>query len=275
MNERALTFGSHGGLVGVLTEPASSAAPEGSRRAVVFSNVGMHHHMGPHRMYVGLARAIADRGLYALRFDLSGMGDSEQRPGGQSGTQRDVVDLREAMDMLQDRFGVSEFILLGLCSGTDSTHAASVADARVIGAVFLDGYTYSTPGYRMRRLLVRPLQLSRWARWLKRRSRALLQPPGQGSPTDAAVYSREYPSQEQFVSDVRVMTARSTRLLYIFTGTVDYRYNHTKQLFEILGDAAPGDLVSTNYFRHVDHLFSTDGARRLLNERVVQWINGL
>lgn len=271
MSERACTFGSTGGLVGIASEP--DAPRPGKRRAVLFSNVGMHHHIGPHRMYVGLARAIAAQGYWALRFDLSGMGDSEQRPGGQAGPQRDVLDIKEAMQHMEERFGIEEFVLLGLCSGTDSTHTASLADDRVVGAVFLDGYTYPTTAYHMRRWFVRPLQLARWTRWLKRRLRRLLNPASPASPNDAAVYSREYPSQGQFVADVRALTMRSVRLLYIFTGTVDYRYNHEGQLFEILGDAAPKHLVSTDYFRHVDHLFSTDAARALLNQRVSDWLS--
>jgi hypothetical protein len=75
VREESLYFGEGGRLFGVLTEPGAGS----TRRAwpaVVFLNVGANHRVGPHRMYITLARELAARGYLGLRFDLAGLGDS-------------------------------------------------------------------------------------------------------------------------------------------------------------------------------------------------------
>ncbi|MDZ7630724.1 MAG: hypothetical protein U5K74_05020 [Gemmatimonadaceae bacterium] len=167
MKETAVTFGAHGGLVGVITEP--TAGKDNVRRAVIVSNIGMHHRVGPYRIWVELARTLAASGITVLRFDLSGMGDSAQRSDAATPADRADRDLDDAMALLTERLGITEFILIGLCSGVDSTHSTAVRSAQVIGAAFIDGYSYPTTGYYVRHYLVRPLQLGRWISYVKRR----------------------------------------------------------------------------------------------------------
>ncbi|MFP2897131.1 hypothetical protein [Corallococcus sp. 4LFB] len=83
MRERICTFGPEQSLVGILTEPdPAKVLPEAP--AVVLSNVGLNHHVGPYRLWVELARQLAGRGITTLRFDLSGLGDSRPRREGGS-----------------------------------------------------------------------------------------------------------------------------------------------------------------------------------------------
>src|ERR1700737_827583 len=98
--ERVHMFGSHRGLIGVLTEPLSTnKRPDAP--AVVFSNVGLNHRVGPGRVYVELARKLAGAGFVALRFDLSGFGDSERRRTDGGDLDRAALDTREALDFLE------------------------------------------------------------------------------------------------------------------------------------------------------------------------------
>ena len=101
MRERAIQFGSHRGLVGIVTTP--DATPDAPRptRAIVMANVGLHHRVGPYRLYVDLARRLAARGFAALRFDLSGLGDSAARPGTMSDIERGILDMTEGMAWLE------------------------------------------------------------------------------------------------------------------------------------------------------------------------------
>ena len=71
--ERAVRFGPDDRLFGILAGPAgdSSMAP-----AIVLFNTGGGHLVGPHRLYVSLAREWAAAGHLVLRFDLGGLGDS-------------------------------------------------------------------------------------------------------------------------------------------------------------------------------------------------------
>jgi len=57
MREHALLFGDAQGLVGVITDPPGPAGP--SRPGVILLNAGVIHRVGPSRLYVNLARALA------------------------------------------------------------------------------------------------------------------------------------------------------------------------------------------------------------------------
>jgi hypothetical protein len=77
VKERAHTFGSHQGLVGITCEP--DAGPGLDLPGFIFFNIGLNHRVGPQRVQVELARALAVQGFASLRFDLSGLGDSAPR----------------------------------------------------------------------------------------------------------------------------------------------------------------------------------------------------
>ena len=271
MSERAVTFGPRNGLVGVLSVPAQPAA--GAPRAVIMSNIGMHHRVGPFRLYVELARRLEASGLHVLRFDLSGMGDSAMRAEGDTPSARAAHDLDDAMQYLHDTLGIDEFVLVGLCSGVDSTHAAAVRDPRVTAAVFIDGYSYPTAGYRVRHLIRRPLQAGRWIRFARRVAR------GERRRTQASdqstVFERDLPSHAQFAHDVATMTARETRLLFIYSGGVYHRFNSPVQVREMVGPAARADRIEVDLMMDADHVFSRPDQRRALADRIATWASRL
>ena len=60
-------------LIGMLHRPESADA----RRAVVVLVGGPQYRVGSHRQFVLLARELCRRGIAVLRFDFSGMGDSD------------------------------------------------------------------------------------------------------------------------------------------------------------------------------------------------------
>ena len=66
-------FGTSHRLFGVLVKPRVASA---DRPAVIMTNAGTVHRIGPHRLYVDLARELAELGFTVLRMDLSGIGDS-------------------------------------------------------------------------------------------------------------------------------------------------------------------------------------------------------
>lgn len=268
MTERAVVFGPNQALVGIVATPDHDAA--GRTRAVVMANIGLHHRVGPYRLYVDLARRLAARGLVALRFDLSGLGDSAPRQDTLSDAERGASDLREAMDWLETRMGVKEFLIVALCSGVDSAHLAAVRDDRVTGAVFIDGYTYSTVRSRLRHHTLRYLQLERWLRYGRRR---LARSPagGNGSVAETpAVFAREYPSRARFREDVARMVGRGARLLFIWTGTYS-TYNARTQLFEILGGGVPRQGIEVERMSGADHVFTSRRHRHALLDRIERW----
>jgi pimeloyl-ACP methyl ester carboxylesterase len=147
--ETALMFGARHAQVGVLSSPASSDA-KANNFAVIFINAGLIHHVGPNRLHVRLARALAAAGVASLRLDLSGVGDSPPRADHLSIYELVRREPGEAMDALAER-GFRRFVLVGLCSGAYSAFHVACDDARVAAAVMihpedlsLDGTTAGT-----------------------------------------------------------------------------------------------------------------------------------
>src|SRR5581483_2069665 len=140
MSEQVLLFGEHRTLVGVVTSPdAPEGAPTASAPvAAVFLNAGVIHRVGPSRLYVHLARALARLGWMSVRFDHSGIGDSPVRRDGRSFEESATLEAGEAMDALEQSYGVRQFVLIGLCSGAVTAFEAAGVDERVAGIVMIN-----------------------------------------------------------------------------------------------------------------------------------------
>jgi alpha-beta hydrolase superfamily lysophospholipase len=137
--EQPVEFGD-GTLFGMLGTPVS--APAGpARPAVLLVSIGANHHVGTHRIYVPMARAWAAGGFSVLRFDLSGIGDSQPHPGQAENRLYAldlVADVRQAMDFVARATGARSFVLVGLCSGAFTAFHAALADERVRGVMLLN-----------------------------------------------------------------------------------------------------------------------------------------
>jgi alpha/beta superfamily hydrolase len=144
--ESTLRFG-HGSLFGVVTEPAAHA--ETRLPAIVLSNAGSAHHVGPNALYVQLARALAGEGFRVLRFDLPGLGDSvlddrdgeENVPYQPDGSR--TIDC--GISALANLCGARTFVVMGLCSGAHAAfHAAIDLPHRdIVEALLINPLTYA------------------------------------------------------------------------------------------------------------------------------------
>jgi len=137
INEQVAVFGASHRLVGVVTEPIDRAAGE-PHLGVILLNSGLIHRVGPRRLSVRLARTLSQRGLVALRFDLSGHGDSEPPRDNVSVVDAVIRDTREAMSHLERCYGVEKFLLMGICSGAIISFATALRDPRVVRAALID-----------------------------------------------------------------------------------------------------------------------------------------
>lgn len=144
--EEALAFDCAGdGLVGILSLPAttdSSVAPA-AEIGVVFVVGGPQYRAGSHRQFTLLARALAQAGFPALRFDYRGMGDS-------TGAPRDFeaidADIGAAIDQLVQRLRtVTRVVLWGLCDGASAAllYLHATRDARVAGLALVNPWVRS------------------------------------------------------------------------------------------------------------------------------------
>ncbi len=153
--EQALRVGGHG-LTAVLTCPPgegtsqrapdtqATAAPR-SRRAVLLLNAGAVHHIGPSRMYVDLARRLALRGLWVLRVDLSGIGESPPQAGAQENemySSRALHDLEQAVRHLRELHQVQEVHAAGLCAGAYHVFKAAAQGVPLASIVALNPVTF-------------------------------------------------------------------------------------------------------------------------------------
>lgn len=136
MREHALLFGDAQGLVGVITDPPGPEGP--SRPGVILLNAGVIHRVGPSRLYVNLARALASIGCVATRFDHSGIGDSATRRDDAPFEVSSIQEARAAMDAIQESRGLDRFVLIGLCSGAVTAFDAAGVDNRVAGVVMIN-----------------------------------------------------------------------------------------------------------------------------------------
>ena len=135
MKEEAVQFGRPGSLVGIVT---STAPGDQNKPAVLLLNPGIVHRVGPGRIYVKIARALAAEGFTVLRFDFSGIGDSSVRLDNLRFEQSSVDETRTAMSFLQTTRGISRFILVGGCSGAAVSLETARADQRAIGAILIN-----------------------------------------------------------------------------------------------------------------------------------------
>jgi pimeloyl-ACP methyl ester carboxylesterase len=269
-------FGSHRGLCGIVSEPDNRSAPRG--QAVILSNVGMHNRIGPFRIWVELARELAHQGFHVLRFDLSGMGDSDARPVALGDQELLELDMTEALAFVTAKYGIDRFLLIGLCSGVPGAHALAARDDRVLGAAFIDGYTYRTNSYYLKRYFLRYFLPQLWIRYFRRRLARSRRDRSEiiNSPVaPPRFYSGAAPPREQFRREVSSMTDRRIPLLFIYTGEVQDHFNCRRQFFEMLGPGIPRDRISLHYHAAADHLFQRLSEREKLVRLLLGWAGSI
>lgn len=256
----AFTESVHGfgdGLVGVVTRPRGAT----SKIGVLLLNAGLTRHTGPFRMHVDLAQTLAAQGFAVLRFDQSGVGDSAM-PGKAAGERRQR-ETDAAMRLLAREVGVERFVLCGLCSGADDAFHVGAVDARVAGAILLDGVAYPTPGFWVRHALPRLLDFGKVLRFLMSRR----------NPAPSLSDFRDWPERAKARGMLAEMVARDVRLLFVFTGGAYHYFNHRAQLAASLGRAAHEKQVSLDFWPEYDHTFFLRKHRRILLKRIAAWMD--
>ncbi len=272
MKERVLTFGSSGNLLGILCEPEPEQALRDAPAALLW-NVGIHHRVGPYRIFVEVSRALARAGLTSLRFDISGLGDSEvarndPRPEHERGT----ADVQHAMRTLEERCGVRSFLLVAFCSGVDSAHPVAVSDPRVAGMVYIEGYRFRTPGFYLRYPL-RFLNRDRWERLVRVKAAKFFPnrvgiDPGLSEPEQ--IYMRDLPTPEKFRRDVDKMVQDKKRLLFVYAGG-DTNYAYRDQFFDMLGRPELKSSIDVEFLPMADHIWYLEQDRHRVIEHVASW----
>lgn len=278
--EKAVRFGESKGLVGVLTEAAPAAGDAAGRPGVIFLNSGILHRVGSCRLHVRMARAYSAAGFHALRFDYSGIGDSEQRRDSLSFEESAVIETREAMDYLAKAKGVKEFVLIGLCSGADMAHETAVKDERVTGMVLLDAWAYKTLGYTVRRYGPKLLKLAAWRHSISVRLKGMKQtggdgvacmPGSEGVEYEVPKYVRVFPPRDRVASELKTMAARGMHFNYVWTGGLE-EYNHEGQHAATFRDVPFEGRLREKWLPDADHIVTGLEHQRWVTAQAVEWL---
>jgi len=273
MKEQVVRFGPGDTFVGIHTS-ASEADP--SRPMLVLLNAGLLHRVGPYRLGVEVARDLAGVGFDSFRFDLSGIGDSPSRKTSSASDEvahqkKAVADVQVALDHLCARTKHQRFVLMGLCSGAYNAHEVAVADERIAGCIFLDGYGYKTPGFLLHHYGPRMLSPARHIGFLRRK--LLGKKPDAAALADprAEVFEVDFPLQQQVARELGALAARGTELLFVYTGGTDY-FNHRGQFDEMFGGVDFRGRLKLEFYEEADHTYTVLAARDELQRTIKQWM---
>lgn len=275
MRELASLFGPEGNLVGITT--FADGAIKDSGMACILFNAGVIHRVGPHRLNVKIARALAERGIPTLRFDLSGVGDSPSATVGVSFRQQAVLDLRAAMDYLQQVFGIKRFLLFGICSGGVNAFWTAVADKRVVGIMMFDGFWYRTawtePVRRWKRF--RALSCSELARGVSLRIKRMLG-LAPSSAKAAGIFSATEayanPPKAEFAAHLQALANREVAVFFLYGGTVMSYFSYAKQFNHAFRGHPFLERVRCDFRPDIDHTVVTLAAQGKLTDLVCDWV---
>ena len=278
--ERIVRFGAQQSLAGILTTPRD-VRPE--TPYLVLVNAGIVHRVGSNRLYVDMARAMAARGYPVLRFDLSGLGDSDDVHVGASLAEAAIKDITAAFDFLQQTRQAGSFILGGLCSGANTSILTAFADTRVAAVLLVDP---SVPRTRRSILLHHLRRLQHPATWtrLLALEHPLLQrvferlrvragvPVDLRHPSQLEVLPSEEPSPAETRQGLQHMIDRGVHLMIVFTGGINQQYNYRNQLFDLLPGFDFRDQLRLEFMPETDHTISDRGSRGALFQSIGDWI---
>lgn len=279
VKEQAILLGARKSLVGVIAQAATRADAD-ERPTIVILNSGIIHRIGPNRMGVALARVLAAAGHVVLRFDLSGIGDSDARTDSLQPLDAALADIKEALDALEAARGVRRVILLGLCSGADHAAIYGGSDPRVVGLVLLDPAIPPTRRYRLRYWMWRmrwlggrlssPRSTARLVSRLLRRDAADVDDEAQDIPMTPSLDSREV---RDFLEQAyrRAIDSR-LQMLAVFTAGRGDRHNYRTQMLEAFPNLRFGERLQLEYFDDSDHVFTSRANRARLTELLLGWI---
>ena len=272
--ERVARFGDE--LVGIMTLPEHMAP---GTPACLLLNTGVMNRIGPHRLNVKIARAIAAVGVPSLRMDLSGLGDSLASKAPLRADEQAVLDLQAAMDHLQQTLGIDRFVVFGLCSGAINGYRLALADPRVTGLMMFDGYVFPTFKTGLLRRWIRLRRMSWPERLRKVRDRLLFRArrPAQRRPEGDGLPDVQFqaPSRAQFAQSMETLIRRGAAVFLFYSGSYAGGHNYRGQLRDAFGNAMFLDHARYDFMADVDHTLTPLETQRRVIAIFRDWVQSL
>jgi pimeloyl-ACP methyl ester carboxylesterase len=276
VREQAVLLGERKSLIGILSQ---SSTPDAGLPAVVILNAGIVHRVGPNRMFVVLARRLAAMGHTVLRFDFSGIGDSDTRNDGREPLEATLADLREVLDGLESTRGIRKVILVGLCSGADHAVIYAGDDPRITGIVMIDPTIPPTLKHRIIHLAGRVFRSRPWVLLATLRHPLLLRAMRRRR-AEAAAEDGEYRRPDAGSPEVRAFLqqayakahAAGVHFLTVLTGDLGSMHNYREQLLDAFPTVPLKERMDLEYYRRADHTFTAEADREWLLGRIEKWM---
>lgn len=265
MKESCCQFGEHRQSAGIITEPESP--PPGSRPlALVLVSAGLMPKSGPFRMYTELARRVAQDGLLTLRFDLGGIGDSQQEFMELPLKTRTDIEIRGAIDYLTEHHKPTGIVLGGLCSGAEDSFRYAELDPRVTGVLLIDPFSYKTWGWK-------------WRNALKRSAKQLLRligvrreaEPEEGRP----LVNYKYMESTESHRILKAVIKRRTRVHFVYTGGMSESFNHPNQLKSMFHEVDFEGCVGLDHFPRLGHTQLLHEDRQIMIEAIARRLKNI
>ena len=273
VTEWARIFGREENLLGIVSEPKNGPTRPVT---VVLLNAGIIHRIGASRFTVELARALAEEGYRALRFDLSGIGDSALPRREESLEEIVRQDIDDAIALVNG--GVREsagVVLAGLCSGADNAFHVAPSDPRIKGLVLIDPMVHETSGFRRRKLMGRLTSARSWFNIISGRS-VMLRLRERIGPSDPVLPPDHYglltDSPEEMRRKARQLEERGVPMLCVMTGGAQRYCNYPGQVAESMGLAGDSPVLQVEWRPQASHILSARQDRDWLYSTVRTWL---
>lgn len=140
VKEFPLVFsGNYGDLVGIIHSPA---VPEQTGVLIIVG--GPQYRVGSHRQFVLLARNLADKGYPVMRFDYTGMGDSD---GDLANFEAANDDIKSAIDIFfLHQPEIKKVVIWGLCDAASAALFYCCQDKRLLSLILLNPWVRTEEG---------------------------------------------------------------------------------------------------------------------------------
>lgn len=262
-------------LLGIVSKPNSPG-----RTGVLLLVGGPQYRVGSHRQFVLLARALAEEGFAAMRFDYRGMGDS----GGVARSFDSIdADIVAAIDAFQEACpNVSEVVLWGLCDAASASllYWLQSQDVRIRGLCLLNPWVRSegtlartqVKHYYRERILQREF----WVKLMRGRLNLAIAMAGllrnmrlavastTDQQTSASFQERMAMALERFPGDVLLILSAED-----YTAKEFLEYSRKNK---VLAAALARSNVSRHDVIGADHTFSSAAWRNEVSAVVLEWL---
>jgi exosortase A-associated hydrolase 1 len=260
-------------LVGVVTLPET---PSGTGVLILVG--GPQYRVGSHRQFTLLARSLGEAGIASLRFDFSGMGDSEGEKSEFSGTRDNLAAAIEAfLDAAQ---GVTRIVLWGLCDAASSAMMYAHLHPQVVGMVLLNPWVHTgeyAPDVKLAHFY-RPFlaDRNRWRGFLSGKVRIVPALREVGRDTLALLDKRGSASGQPFVRQMLNGLKRFQHGVLIVLSEDDLTASEFSSLVANNAQwrkATSGPSIDTRTVSAADHTFSKASWKEEVSQLTIDWVS--